>query len=95
MSQILRKKVGLDGGHNIGSGLKLTNYLKLKHEITVEIVPASEELKSVRIVYASTSSGVHGGDANAIAICAWGRPLRWYSMMRMIYWFWMWLRFEI
>ena len=29
-SEVLRKKVGLDNGHNIGSGLKLTNYLKIK-----------------------------------------------------------------
>ena len=47
-SEIIRKKVGLDIGHNIGSGLKLTNYLKSKHDIEVEIIPASEELKSIR-----------------------------------------------
>jgi len=47
-AEILRDKIGLDIGPNIGSGLKLTNYLKSKHNVDVEIVPASEELKSVR-----------------------------------------------
>tara|TARA_Y100001970_G_scaffold64116_1_gene82099 strand:+ start:7009 stop:8448 length:1440 start_codon:yes stop_codon:yes gene_type:complete len=47
-SETLRKKSGLYDGHNIGSGLKLTNYLKTNHNVKVEIVPASEELKSVR-----------------------------------------------
>jgi len=47
-AEILREKIGLDIGPNIGSGLKLTNYLNSKHKIDVEIVPASEELKSVR-----------------------------------------------
>ncbi|PPR50488.1 MAG: HTH-type transcriptional regulator RamB [Alphaproteobacteria bacterium MarineAlpha5_Bin4] len=47
-AEILREKIGLDIGPNIGSGLKITNYLKSKHKIDVEIVPASEELKSVR-----------------------------------------------
>ncbi|MDC0216856.1 short-chain fatty acyl-CoA regulator family protein [Alphaproteobacteria bacterium] len=47
-SEIIRKQADLNDGHNIGSGLKLTNYLKEKHLINVQIVPASEELKSVR-----------------------------------------------
>ncbi len=47
-TEIIRKQAGLNDGHNIGSGLKLTNYLKEKHLINVQIVPASEELKSVR-----------------------------------------------
>ena len=47
-SEVLRRKVGLDNGHNIGSGLKLTNYLKSNYDIEVDIILASEELKSVR-----------------------------------------------
>ena len=47
-AEILREKVGLDIGPNIGSGLKLTNYLKNAHNVIVKITPASEELKSVR-----------------------------------------------
>ena len=47
-AEVLRESVGLDIGPNIGSGLKLTNYLKDKHKINVQIVPASEELKSFR-----------------------------------------------
>ena len=47
-AEIIRKNAGLEIGHNIGSGLKLTNYLQEKHKVSVEIVPASEELKSVR-----------------------------------------------
>ena len=47
-SEIIRRNAGLEDVHNIGSGLKLTNYLKLKHNVKVEIVPASEELKSFR-----------------------------------------------
>lgn len=47
-AEIIRNNAGLEIGHNIGSGLKLTNYLMEKHKISVEIVPASEELKSVR-----------------------------------------------
>ena len=47
-SEIIRRNAGLEDVHNIGSGLKLTNYLKSKHNVKVEIVPASEELKSFR-----------------------------------------------
>ena len=47
-SEIIRRNAGLGDVHNIGSGLKLTNYLKSKHNVKVEIVPASEELKSFR-----------------------------------------------
>ena len=45
-SEIIRRNAGLEDVHNIGSGLKLTNYLKSKHNVKVQIVPASEELKS-------------------------------------------------
>ncbi len=44
----LREKIGLDIGPNIGSGLKITNYLKKKHDISVNIIPADREAKSVK-----------------------------------------------
>ena len=44
----LREKIGLDIGPNIGSGLKITNYLKKKHNISVNIIPADREAKSVK-----------------------------------------------
>ena len=47
-SHALREKIGLDIGPNIGSGLKITNYLKKKHDVTVNIVPADQEGKSVK-----------------------------------------------
>ncbi len=47
-SHALREKIGLDIGPNIGSGLKITNYLKKKHDVTVNIVPADQEEKSVK-----------------------------------------------
>ena len=47
-SHALREKIGLDIGPNIGSGLKITNYLKKKHDVIVNIVPADQEGKSVK-----------------------------------------------
>jgi len=44
----LREKIGLDIGPNIGSGLKITNYLKKTHDINVVIIPADQEEKSVK-----------------------------------------------
>ncbi len=44
----LRQKIGLDLGPNIGSGLKITNYLKSKHNVSVNIVHASDEDSSFK-----------------------------------------------
>tara|TARA_Y100001970_G_scaffold293987_1_gene445393 strand:+ start:5478 stop:6917 length:1440 start_codon:yes stop_codon:yes gene_type:complete len=47
-SESLREKIGLDLGPNIGSGLKITNYLKKFHNVQVKIIPLDEEEKSVK-----------------------------------------------
>ncbi len=47
-SEALREKIGLDIGPNIGSGLKITNYLKNKHNIDVNIHSATQEIKAVK-----------------------------------------------
>ncbi len=47
-ADLLREKIGLDIGPNIGLGLKITNYLKSKHGIEVKIIPADKEEKAVK-----------------------------------------------
>ncbi len=47
-SEKLRNEIGLESGHNIGSGSKLTNYLEKKHGIKVKIVNINEDEKIVK-----------------------------------------------
>ena len=47
-SENLRKKIGLEIGPNIGSGSKLSLYLKEKHGIEVKIVTINEDEKIVK-----------------------------------------------
>ena len=47
-ADLLREKIGLDIGPNIGLGLKITIYLKSKHGIEVKIIPPDKEEKAVK-----------------------------------------------
>ena len=47
-SENLRKEIGLETGPNIGSGSKLSLYLKEKHGIHVKIVTINEDEKIVK-----------------------------------------------
>jgi len=47
-AEALREKVGLDIRPNIGSGLKLTNYLLKKHGVDVIVLSANQDVKSIK-----------------------------------------------
>jgi len=47
-AEALREKIGLDLGPNIGSGLKITNYLNKIHNVKVNIFGADEKEKSIK-----------------------------------------------